>query len=114
MSTSRQKKRTRKHVQVSYDDDPSEGDAHCDVKISRSATGRFIRSTVSVSDCKAGTSDSTDPWTAGFFDENTEAFVVDSLPDELQDTPALELEPDEDIPARPKVLTVSTLASLAY
>src|SRR3984957_20798965 len=114
MSTSRQTKRVRKRAKVFYDDDPSEGDTHCDVTISQHATGRVSRSTTLVSEREAGTSDSTDPWTTGFFDENSEAFVVDSLPDELQDfnTPALPLDPDEETRVQPKVLTVFTTAPL--
>ena len=114
MSTSRRTKRVRKRAKVFYDDDPSEGDTHCDVTISQHATGRVSRSTTLVSEREAGTSDSTDPWTTGFFDENSEAFVVDSLPDELQDfnTPALPLDPDEETRVQPKVLTVFTTARL--
>jgi hypothetical protein len=114
MSTSRRTKRARKRVKVFYDDDPSEGDTHCDVTISQSATGCVSRSTALVSEREAGTSDSTDPWTTGFFDENSEAFVVDSLPDELEDLnmPALQLDPDEETRVRPKVLTVFTFAHL--
>lgn len=104
-------KRTRKrHAQVLYDDDPSEGDSYFDITISQSSTGRISRkvsrSTAFVSERDEGTSDSTDPWTPGFFEKNTEAFVLDPLPDELQDfdTPVLQLDPDEETKARPKVL----------
>jgi hypothetical protein len=117
MSTSKRtrQQQRRKRVRVFYDDDPSEGDVYCDVTVSQSSSGRVFRSTTRVSEREAGmTSDSTDPWTGGFFDENSEAFVVDSLPDDFQDfdTPALQPDSDEDenISVRPKVLTVFTTA----
>jgi hypothetical protein len=111
MSTSKRTKQRRKRVKVFYDDDPTEGDVYCDVTISQSSSGRVFRSMTRVSEREAGTTfDSTDPWTGGFFDENSEAFVVDSLPDDLQDfdTPALQPDSDEDenISVRPKVLSV--------
>jgi hypothetical protein len=115
MSTSKRTKPARKRAKVFYDDDLSEGEGYRDVTISQSRSGRVFRSATRASEREAGTtSDSTDPWTGGFFDENSEAFVVDSLPDELQDfdTPASQLDPDEDenISVRPKVLTVFTIA----
>jgi hypothetical protein len=74
-----------------------------DITITQSVAGRILQSTTT-----EGMSDSTDPWTKGFFDNNSEAFVVDSLPDELQDIGLLDsqLGSDEEIKDWPKVLTV--------
>lgn len=104
MSTSwAQLSRRKRRVEVLYDDDLRDRDVHSEVTVFQSATGRLSRSTTLVSE---GTSDSAGPWTPGYFDGNTEPFVLDSLPDELQDfdTPALQLDPDEETRARPKVL----------
>ena len=106
MSTSRQTRRLRKRVKVDYDNDPSGGDACRDITIMQSVAGRVLQSTTALA--TEGTSDSTDPWTEDFFARNSKTFVVDSLPDELQDTGPLDsqLGFDEVIEDRPKVLTV--------
>jgi hypothetical protein len=100
----RQADRIRKRFKVHYDDDRVQNNTHRDITITRSRSGRVLSST---SKPQAQTSDSTDPW-KGFFDLKAEAFVVDSLPDELQDfsPPALPLDSDEEIKNLPKVRTV--------
>jgi hypothetical protein len=107
MSTSRRSKRPRTRVTVYHDDVPSKGDATRDITITRSSTGRLHSATLA-SEPKAGASDSTDPWTIGFFDKNSEPFVVDSLPDELQDfdMPDSQLEPSGETEDRFKVLSI--------
>jgi hypothetical protein len=106
---SQRKVRARKRVKVKYDSDPDEGDTSLDITIARTPAARFIRSSTVVGKSEAGTTDSTDPWTRGFFDEkNSEAFVVDSLPDDLQDfiLPNLHPDRDEKLKDLPKVLAL--------
>jgi hypothetical protein len=116
MPTSRRKKRARTQVTISYDDDPREGDGCRDITVVRSTGGRILQSTVVVREPEARATDSTDPWTNGFFDKNSEAFVVDSLPDELQgfDMPDSQLDSNEEVKDRPKVLTVVYRLLLVY
>jgi hypothetical protein len=67
--------------------------------------GRVLRSTAPASKLEeAGASingDFADPWTIGFFDSNTEAFVVDSppvwAPEELLDSNPLESQPEPKV-----------------
>jgi hypothetical protein len=103
MSTSRQTRHLHKRVKIHYDNDSSGGDACRDITITQSVAGHILQSTTT-----EGMSDSTDPWTKGFFDNNSEAFVVNSLPDELQDIGPLDsqLGSNEEIKDQPKVLTV--------
>ena len=108
MSTSRRTKatkRVRNRVTVSYDDDPTSEEAYRDITVMQSATGRIFRSTTFVGALEAASDESADPWSKGFFDKNSEAFVADSLPDELPDldTPDLQLDFNEGIKDRPKV-----------
>lgn len=106
------RKRVRNSVAV-FHDDPSEGDDCRDITIKQSAAGRVFHSTVMVGEPKAGTSNCTGPWADGFFEKNTKAFIVDSLPEEPIDfdTPDLQLDSNEDVKDRPKVLAaVSTTA----
>lgn len=105
MTDSRRLKRARKRVTVSYDDDPSMNEPCRDITIMQSSTGRLLHSTTLAN---AGASEFADPWTQGFFDKNSEAFVVDSLPDELPgfDTPDLLLDSNEEIKDPPKVPTI--------
>jgi hypothetical protein len=115
MPTSRRKKRARTHVAISYDDDLREDDDR-DITVVRSTGGRFIHSSTVVREPEARATDSTNPWTNGFFDKNSEAFVVDSLPDELQgfDMPDSQLDFNEEVKDRPKVLTVVCRLLLVY
>jgi hypothetical protein len=103
-------KRAQRRVTVLYDDDPSTDGSSRDVTIKQSSTGRLLQIAT------PGASESADPWTQGFFDENSEAFVADSLPDELPDfdTPDLLLGFNEEITDQPKVLTVVKCFSLVY
>jgi hypothetical protein len=102
--SNRRLKRLQKRITV-YDDDSSTGGSCRDVTVRQSATGRLLHSATP----RASESADADPWTQGFFDKNSEAFVVDSLPDELPDfdMPDLLLDSNEDIKDRPKVLTVA-------
>jgi hypothetical protein len=80
---------------VLYEDEPCEGGRN--ITISQTTKGRVLRSTALASKVKTGTSinsDSADPWTTGFFDSNTEAFVVDSPSDELLDFEPLKSQPE--------------------
>jgi len=98
-SKSKPTRRPRNRATILYGDEPRKGEGGRDYTISRSATtGRVSRNThVLAIERETGTSinnDSADPWTAGFFDSNTEAFVVDSPPDELPDFDSLESQPE--------------------
>jgi hypothetical protein len=103
MSNTRPKKRarsTRNNVTVFYDDELDEGDAGRDVTISQTTTGRVLHSTSLTGSLEEDASDMmdavTDPWTIGFFDANTEAFVVDPLPDDLQESESCSHEAAEE------------------
>jgi len=79
---------------VYYDD---EGAAGRHITVSQTATGCILRSTGLASELQTGTpinGNSKDPWTTGFFDSNSEAFLVDSPPDELLDFVPLESQPE--------------------
>ena len=95
-NSSQRTRRARNRATVLYDDDPCEGEAGHNIMISKTVTGRVLRSTALASELDAETtinSDFADPWTTGFFDSNSEAFVVDSPPDELLDLDPLESQP---------------------
>jgi len=104
MSATRRAKRLSKLIKVRYDDDPGEGNR--DVTIRQTPGGRVAR-TVSVGTPEAVTLDFTDPWTNGFFDKNSEAFVADSLPDDLLDSSLSDqyLDSSEETKDLPKVFT---------
>jgi hypothetical protein len=86
---------------ISYGDEPCSSGGGLNITVSQTATGRVFRSTALASKLETGTSsngDFADPWTTGFFDSNTEAFVDDSpivwAPDELLDSDLLESQPE--------------------
>jgi hypothetical protein len=114
MSQRRKCARTHPHVTIFYNDDPREGDACRDITVIRSTGGHILHSTALVREPEARVTDSTDPWTDGFFDKNSKPFVVDSLPDELQDfdTPDSQLDSNEEIKDPPKVLPLLFIAHL--
>jgi len=90
-------------VKIFYDDEPDEGDASHDVTITQATSGRLLHSTSLASGSQVEPSisgDFTDPWSTGFFDENSEAFVADSLPDDVQDldVPGSQLPESEQEP----------------
>ena len=97
--------RTRtRHVRnrpiVLYDDEPCEGEDGRNITISQTAAGRVLHSTSLASGLETGSSlnrDLPDPWTTGFFDSNTEAFVVDSPSDELLDFGPLKSQPEPKV-----------------
>jgi hypothetical protein len=68
--------------------------------ISQTTTGRVLHSmslTVSLEEDASDMMDViTDPWMTGFFDANTEAFMVDSLPDDLQESKSYSHEAAEE------------------
>jgi len=99
--SSQRTRRVRNRAVVSYTDEPYEDERGRDITVSRTATGRIIYSTTLASKLETGTSingDFADPWTTGFFDSNTEAFVVDSppvwAPDGFLDSDPLEPQPE--------------------
>jgi hypothetical protein len=103
MPKANKSKRTRhilNRATTLYDDDEScEGEGGHHITISRTASGHIIRSSTLPSELETETSinrDSADPWTAGFFDSNTKALIVevDSPPDELLDFDPLESQPE--------------------
>jgi hypothetical protein len=117
MSTSQRTKATkcaRNCVTISYDDDPTSEEAYCDITVMQSATGCIFRSTTFVGALEVASDKSADPWSKGFFDKNSEAFVADSLPDELPnlDTLDLQLDFDEEIKNCFKVRESFTIYSL--
>jgi hypothetical protein len=103
-AASRRAKRLSKLIKVRHDDDP--GDGSRDITIRQTLGGRVVR-TVSVAKPEAETLDFTDPWTNGFFDKNSEAFVADSLPDDLLDSSLSDqyLGSNEETKDLPKVFT---------
>jgi len=107
---SRPRKRARGSVTVFYDDEPSEGDAGRDVTISQTSTGRILRATSLTNVLEAETSATADPWTTGFFDVNTEAFVADSLPDDFQESCSHDAEEsNEELKDQRKVVAIFML-----
>jgi hypothetical protein len=103
MPKANKSKRTRhilNRATTLYDDDEScEGEGGHHITISWTASGRIILSSALPLQLQTQTNhtrDSADPWTAGFFDSNTKAFVVevDSPPDELLDFDPLESQPE--------------------
>ena len=93
-------RRVRNRPIVLYDDEPCEGEDGRNITISQTATGRVLHSTSLASGLETGSSlnrDLPDPWTTGFFDSNTEAFVVDSPSDELLDFGPLKSQPEPKV-----------------
>jgi hypothetical protein len=100
-TNSQRTRRVRNRATISYGDEPCGDGGGRNITVSQSATGRVLRSTALASKLETGTSsngDFADPWTTGFFDSNTEAFVDDSplvwAPDELLDSVPLESLPE--------------------
>lgn len=96
-NSSQRKRRVCNHATILYNDELCKREASHNITISQTATGHVFHSTSFASNLETGTlinSDSADPWTTGFFNSNTEAFVVDSPPDELLDLDPLESQPD--------------------
>jgi hypothetical protein len=101
VNSSKRTRRIRNRVTVYHDDEPCDDEGGRDITASRTTTGRIVHSTTLASKLETGTSingDFADPWTTGFFDCNTEAFVVDSppawTPDEFLDSDPLESQPE--------------------
>jgi hypothetical protein len=97
-NSSQRTRRVRNHATFLYDDEPCNEEGSRNITVSQTTTGRVLRSTALASKPEPGTSINGDPWTTGFFDSNTEAFVVDSppvwAPDELLDSNSLESQPE--------------------
>jgi hypothetical protein len=104
-SSSQRTRRVRNRATVFYDDEPCKDEGSRNITVSQTAMGRVLRSTAPASKLEeAGASingDFADPWTIGFFDSNTEAFVVDSppvwAPEELLDSNPLESQPEPKV-----------------
>ena len=108
-NSSKRTRRVRNRVTVFYGDEPHEGKGGRHITVLQTGSGRVLHSTTLASKLETGTSlaingDFADPWTTGFFDSNTEAFVVDSPKDsppvwapddsELLDSDPLESQPE--------------------
>jgi len=89
---------------VFYEDELCKGKGVHNITVLQSTTGHVLYSITLASKLETGASingDIVDPWTIGFFDSNTKAFVVDLppvwAPDKLLDPDPLEsqLEPKD-------------------
>jgi hypothetical protein len=91
---------TCNNVTVFYNDELNEGNAGHNVMISQTTTGHVLYSTslmVSLEEDASNMMDVIiDPWTTGFFDANTEAFMVYSLLDDLQESESCSHEAAEE------------------
>jgi hypothetical protein len=94
-------RRVRNRATVFYAEKPGERKGGRHITVRQTAAGRILHSTTIARKLETGTPDDNfidDPWTTGFFDSNTEAFVVDSLPvwapDELLDSDPPESQPE--------------------
>jgi hypothetical protein len=91
-------RRVRNRPTYTYADDPREVESRRNITVSQTTSGRILHSntlaTKLVETRASINGDFADPWTTGFFDSNTEAFVIDSPPaDELLDSDPLESQP---------------------